>query len=157
MHCRRPRRACGERRHAAAGRHAVRAGEASSFNGGETLDPTTSAGRTAYDAIGYSTLNSGAFIYPVGEKRPNAWGLYNFHGPVRELCKSHFINPYVSSADVVEIDPVGGAASESYITRGGSVDIVWEWTRCAARHATQNWNNTWSTGVRLMCEAGGND
>ena len=137
--------------------YSCRAGSAANFNVGETIDPSSAAGRAAYDEIGYSALNSGSYLYPVGEKKPNAWGLYNCHGPVRELCKSHFINPYVASADVVEVDPPGGDASQSYITRGGSTENVWEWSRCAARHATANWQNLWSIGIRLMCEAGGND
>lgn len=52
----------------------------------------------------------------VGMKRPNAWGLYDMHGNVREWCLDGFtFYPY----DAVT-DPIGSEKNEGRVARGGS-------------------------------------
>jgi formylglycine-generating enzyme required for sulfatase activity len=62
--------------------------------------------------------NSGKHTHPVGQKAPNAWGLYDMHGNVSEWCN----DIYDPSAyrDGPETNPRGPAEGEQYALRGGS-------------------------------------
>jgi formylglycine-generating enzyme required for sulfatase activity len=61
--------------------------------------------------------NSGGTTHPVGQKRPNAWGLYDMHGNVWEWVQDRYGD--YSSASVT--DPKGPSPSSgtSRVSRGG--------------------------------------
>jgi formylglycine-generating enzyme required for sulfatase activity len=54
--------------------------------------------------------------HPVGQKSPNAWGLYDMHGNVWEWCQDRFGEPYPTSP--LE-DPSRAAGGSSRVRRGG--------------------------------------
>ena len=79
--------------------------------------------------------NSGETTHPVGEKRPNAWGLHDMHGNVAEwVLDGYDKDGYGRAASTPLLDPVDWPESEfPRVVRGGSWDDEADRLRCAAR------------------------
>ena len=69
------------------------------------------------DEIAWYGGNSEDETHPVGKKKPNAWGLYDMQGNVRELVEDWYARDYYSRSPVA--DPSGPAPGEQRGFPGG--------------------------------------
>jgi len=78
--------------------------------------------------------NSGGTTHPVGEKKPNAWGLYDMHGNVYEWCDDWYDEDYYSASPAA--DPKGPDSTAYRVLRGGS----WDFDPWVTRSADRGWD-----------------
>ncbi len=101
--------------------YACRAGTSTRFYSGNT---ESDLGRA-----GWFSENSGKKTHPVGQKEPNAWGLYDMHGNVWEWTRSWFRDyPGGSVIDYEALD-----SGSDRVLRGGSWSRTARLTRSASR------------------------
>jgi len=75
--------------------------------------------------------NSGKKTHPVGQKKPNAWGLYDMSGNVWEWCSDRYDGNYYKSSPGK--DPQGATSDGSRVLRGGSWFVLDYFLRSAFR------------------------
>lgn len=75
--------------------------------------------------------NSDAKTHPVGLLKPNAFGLYDTYGNVREWCLDRYQAPYSASASTA--DPTGPSVGSHRCCRGGSWQDGSSFVRSAKR------------------------
>ncbi len=118
--------------------YACRAGSTGPYGGNGNLDD-----------MGWYSGNSGDETHPVGQKQANAWGYYDMHGNVCELCEDWY-GDYGSAMT----DPTGPASGVLRVLRGGG----WLNRARLCRSALRFWDGPGvrsdDCGFRLCCSAG---
>lgn len=96
--------------------HACRAGSTTGFYFGDDPKLPTEHG---WFKENYKIPNVAPGTCRVKQKKPNAWGLFDMHGNVAEMCFDAFAHYPKSALDVVTTDPSGPASGLYPVARGG--------------------------------------
>jgi formylglycine-generating enzyme required for sulfatase activity len=75
--------------------------------------------------------NAHGMTHPVGQKKPNAWGLYDMHGNVWQWCADWFGANYYEQSPLS--DPIGPPVGTGHVLRGG----YWWFSASACRSASR--------------------
>lgn len=107
--------------------YACRAGSTNRFSFGDS--------DSSLEGYAWFSNNSGKKTHPVGQKKPNAWGLYDIHGNVYEWLYGWYDSKgrLIRSKQMKE-DPTGSAKDSFAGLRGGSWDNDANFCRAARRN-----------------------
>ncbi len=100
------------------------------------------------ETAGWYSENSDNKTHPVGQKRVNAFGLFDMHGNVVEWCNDWYDEDYYETSP--SADPTGSSTSISRVVRGGGWYRTAFGCRSANRGSTSPGYGYYGTGFRVV-------
>ena len=122
--------------------YACRAGTTTRYNFGDNP--------AAFDDYGWYVKNSGSRPHPVGEKRPNAWGLYDMQGNLWQWCSDGWASDYYRRSP--EKDPPGPGGAGGRVVRGGCYDSPVKDQEVTFRDGLLSSKSQPTLGFRVGCD-----
>ncbi len=140
--------------------YACRAGSTTRFHNGDdpqrlteaanVFDADSAANWSGWARYALRGSDGYAFTAPVGQFKPNAWGLHDMMGNVWEWVSDWHADDYYAHAP--SVDPQGPGQGSVKVRRGGS----WHTWSLYARCSYRNWNSATTrytlVGFRLLLE-----
>ena len=125
--------------------HACRAGTTTRFCFGDS--------RAHLVEYAWVVKNTRGQTEPVGQKKPNPFGLYDVYGNVHEWCRDWYAEDYY--ADSPRSDPPGPGEGTKRVFRGGTW-ASWELDcRSARRQGAEPGSQSFYRGFRVTCSPSG--
>jgi WD40 repeat protein len=120
--------------------YACRAGTTTAYHNGDDPEKLTEVDNTADGTLkkrspNYPTIaaeDGYVFTAPVGKFRPNAWGLHDMHGNVREWCQDQCDQDWCDT-NAYRVDARGPAIGVGRVLRGGAWNSYAHYCRAAVR------------------------
>jgi sulfatase modifying factor 1 len=100
-------------------------------------------------AQGWYSSNSGDKTHPVGQKKPNAWGLFDMSGNVWEWCSDWYDGSYYKNSPLQ--NPQGPSSGSYRVLRGGSWKDGGGGLRSAKRSRDDPGDRDGGIGFRCVC------
>jgi len=99
------------------------------------------------DEHAWHANNSGKLTHAIGQKRPNAWGLYDMLGNVWEWCADWYDPRYYASSSPA--DPLSAGVTARRVIRGGSWSDDPRFCRSSIRNEFGPVNRSRNLGFRV--------
>ena len=132
--------------------YAAKAGTSTDFYSGSLTNPNCTPIDANLDNIAWYCGNAKSTTPSVGQKQPNAFGLYDMSGNVYEWCWD-WGSSYSSTA---ETDPKGPTSGKGHVIRGGSWNNDANYCRSAARIFVFGGPNGYGDGIGFRIVRVGN-
>ena len=103
------------------------------------------------DEVAWYSKNAASKTHPVGQKKANAWGLYDCSDNVSEWCNDQWnSDTYKNRSGTVEDPSVYGSAVASRSRRGGDWPRFADYCRVAYRYYRDPGDRIINLGFRFL-------